>query len=862
MKIMGKRVNYSARSVISPDPNLATNQLGVPLMVAKTLTISEPVNEYNVEFLRKLIENGPFEYPGALAIQINKETINLKYRTIQQRKALAQTLLLSNESKIVQRQVINGDWCLFNRQPSLHKQSIMGFRVKVLKSDNTFRMHYANCSSFNADFDGDEMNMHLLQDFVSRMECRAIANSDLNYIVAKDGKPIRGLIQDSVTSSVRLTLRDTFFTKLEFQQLVYISVGQLIPSSMKLEIPQPSILKPCQLYSGKQLISCILQCLIKCNSQSQFSMTSSTKISRNTLCSADDMENVITVHRGDLLTGVIDKNQIGNSEFGLIHSFYELYGPDCTGKLITALSRLFMSYLQLHSACTCSVGDLHLTDEGNQLRQKYISSTETEVKEALRNYFKLSKALSDEELREQFAGLLCNGELIKEIDTVVKSTLNQTTTRLFQLISKLKIPFPDNSFSAMVQSGAKGSIVNHNQVSLLLGQQELEGKRVPIMPSGRSLPSFPQGEIGARAGGFVGDRFLTGLRPQEFFFHCMAGREGLIDTAVKTSRSGYLQRCLIKNLENLIVSYDYTVRDSDQSIVQFYYGEDSIDPVKKAYLSQFPFLLENNQRYLQKFQTQEVGQVLESNTVRQYLKQRKADPQHGENDTLLNNFLPSQYFGAISEKYLSIISQFAQSQYSKSTEENLFKRFNISQKRFFTLLSLKYFYSLVEPAHPVGLIAAESLGEPSTQMTLNTFHLAGHGGVNMTLGIPRLREILMTASENIKTPSMNIRFSDKTISKPNAEFIARKFQKTNILEIIQSLEVQEHILINKDAMPLPSQQRKRIYKIVVNFENAQAIQHIFGFSQSNLKLVAYLSLIIIFKENRKNCYSNYFKRHL
>eukprot|EP00828_Plagiopyla_frontata_P028757 TRINITY_DN3715_c0_g1_i4.p1 TRINITY_DN3715_c0_g1~~TRINITY_DN3715_c0_g1_i4.p1 ORF type:complete len:703 (-),score=76.33 TRINITY_DN3715_c0_g1_i4:996-3104(-) len=665
-----------------------------------------------------------------------------------------------------------------------------------------------------------------------------------------------GLIQDSVTSSVRLTLRDTFFTRLQFQELVYISIGQLLPSSMKLEIPQPAIMKPCQLYSGKQLISCILQCLIKCNNQQQFSMTSTTKMNRNTLCGPSDMENIVTVHKGDLLTGVIDKNQIGNSEFGMIHSFYELYGPDCTGKLITALSRLFMSYLQLYSACTCSVGDLHLTEEGDQLRQKYISSTEMEVKEALRSYFKLSKELSTEELREQFTRLLSNPEKINDIDAVVKSTLNQTTTRIFGLISKLKSPFPENSFSAMVQSGAKGSLVNHNQVSLLLGQQELEGKRVPIMPSGRSLPSFPQGEIGARAGGFVGDRFLTGLRPQEFFFHCMAGREGLIDTAVKTSRSGYLQRCLIKNLENLIVSYDYTVRDSDKSIVQFYYGEDSIDPVKKAYLSQFPFLLENNSRYLQKFQTQEVGQVLESNTVRQYLKERKNNPEQAEADTLLNNYSPSKYFGAISEKYLKLISQFASNQYSKSDTENLFKKFNISQKRFFTLLSLKYFYSLVEPAHPVGLIAAESLGEPSTQMTLNTFHLAGHGGVNMTLGIPRLREILMTASENIKTPSMNIKLIDKDISKQNAEFLARKFQKTNILEIIQSLEVHEQILINKDEMPLLPSERKRLYKIIINFENPKAIKHIFGFSQDSLKkkierIVIPTILNAIYKQSRK-----------
>lgn len=147
----------------------------------------------------------------------------------------------------------------------------------------------------------------------------------------------------------------------------------------------------------------------------------------------------------------------------------------------------------------------------------------------------------------------------------------------------------------MVQSGAKGSTVNTMQISCLLGQIELEGKRPPVMISGKSLPSFPEFEFSPRAGGFIDGRFMTGIQPQEFFFHCMAGREGLIDTAVKTSRSGYLQRCLIKHLEGLHVGYDMTVRDSDKSVVQFMYGEDGMEISKAQFLNekQLGFLNEN-----------------------------------------------------------------------------------------------------------------------------------------------------------------------------------------------------------------------------------------------------------------------------
>jgi DNA-directed RNA polymerase I subunit RPA1 len=190
----------------------------------------------------------------------------------------------------------------------------------------------------------------------------------------------------------------------------------------------------------------------------------------------------------------------------------------------------------------------------------------------------------------------------EELDAEYKHHLHaQSSTIIESSLMGLMKKFPFNNFSMMTVTGAKGSNVNHSQVSVMLGQQELEGKRVPMMITGKTLPSFIPYDPNPRASGYISDRFLTGLRYQEFFFHCMAGREGLIDTAVKTSRSGYLQRCLMKHLESLKVEYDLTVRDSDGSVIQFLYGEDSLNPTKDKFFDKMDFLTKNGQLLKEKF---------------------------------------------------------------------------------------------------------------------------------------------------------------------------------------------------------------------------------------------------------------------
>jgi DNA-directed RNA polymerase I subunit RPA1 len=288
-----------------------------------------------------------------------------------------------------------------------------------------------------------------------------------------------------------------------------------------------------------------------------------------------------------MITGTLDKSQFGATSYGLVHSVYELYGAEIAGKLLGILSRLFTKYLQ-HRAFSCRMDDLILTKAGNKVRADMISEAEERGLNAALSVVGLDKEKTlkgkdrDHNLRMRLEEVLRDDNKLAGLDVIVSSKMGELTSAVIKatLPGGLVKPFPHNNMQTMTISGAKGSNVNASQISCMLGQQSLEGRRVPTMVSGKTLPSFKAFETAPRAGGYVAQRFLTGIRPQEYYFHCMAGREGLIDTAVKTSRSGYLQRCLIKHLEGIRVNYDNTVRNADQSIIQFNYGEDSLDVTK------------------------------------------------------------------------------------------------------------------------------------------------------------------------------------------------------------------------------------------------------------------------------------------
>ncbi|KAG2223195.1 hypothetical protein INT45_011541 [Circinella minor] len=850
--MMGKRVNYAARSVISPDPNIDTNEIGVPPVFAKKLTYPEPVTAHNIKELRQAVINGPFKWPGATHVQHEDQSLDvLANLSLESRIALANSLLAPQNSQAAQgsnnpyptrtqtinkkvfRHLRNGDMLLLNRQPTLHKPSIMAHKARVLPGEKTIRMHYANCNTYNADFDGDEMNMHFPQNEIARAEASFIANTDNQYLVPTSGNPLRGLIQDHVVSGVWMTSRNTFFTREEYHQLLY---GSLRPEAdgtgngRILTMP-PTVWKPVPLWTvGKAPL----------NTKSKSKVPG-----RYWGPDAKEEENVLVMD-GELLIGILDKSQFGASAYGLVHSIYELYGPESAGMILSIFGRLFTKYIQSHGF-TCRMDDLRLTEEGDKWRRDLLTDGQGLGREAHLEFLGLTetaKKSSKEALEKEFnlrmAEVARDDNKLAGLDNAMKSKVNKLTSSITErcLPNGLVRKFPDNDMQMMTVSGAKGSNVNAAQISCMLGQQELEGRRVPLMVSGRSLPSFRPYDTAPRAGGFVAGRFLTGIRPQEYYFHCMAGREGLIDTAVKTSRSGYLQRCLIKHLEGLRVHYDHTVRDSDGSILQFHYGEDSLDVIKAKYLNEFGFSAHNFEMLSQKYNPKAAIASLDTKQGEEYVKKALKKP--GKYDPPLSKFNPATHLGVVSEKFALGMKKYIEDnpdkmpfdKHSEKTKNN--ERFaSLTKAKFKALMHLKYLHSLVDAGEAVGLLAAQSVGEPSTQMTLNTFHFAGYGAANVTLGIPRLREIIMTAAKFIKTPTMTLPLQADVSPEQAAEFC--KFaSKLTLAQIVDDVSVTES-MTSKTAEN--NYRRSKVYTIRLNLFEEQEYKEEYRVSSKRIKEV-------------------------
>ena len=834
----------------------------------------------------------------------------------------------------------------------------MAHRVRVLHNptQKTIRMHYANCNTYNADFDGDEMNCHYPQNDLARVEAQYLAQTDLQYIVPTDGSPLRGLIQDHVVGGVKMTKRDTFFKKWEYQQLLYAALSSLpglevIRHDEKIEMVPPAIRKPFELWTGKQVITSILQHLRKGSDRDSTKLMNLPGLSMERQTKTPDSsfgvqqeEHLVLIRDGELLRGVLDKNAFGATNFSLVHCVYEAYGPEKAGLLLNVFGRLFTAYLQFYSGHSCRMEDLILRKDADAERRTLIQRAYNLGARAAKAWAdseggkvtippikeqpgaeeplsglekasaaaKLSTLLSGNEGKENFAAL--DGFMQSQLNPLASDIVKKT------LPIGLAVPFPKNTFGIMTTTGAKGSIVNQSQVSCALGQQALEGRRVPRMSSGRTLPSFAPYDPNPRADGFVMDRFLTGIRPQEYYFHCMAGREGLVDTAVKTSRSGYLQRCLVKHLEELKICYDFTVRSSNGNVVQFLYGEDGLDPTKASYLDcstkSFEFMARNHDSLkrhnaalpsssievaandyachtnLKHDDEREikVGDTVVARRLRYgqdwirgalchgwsfatitkiHSKGKSVDLKYNDDGQQVKRVPVEIDFGtaggkqtlALSSKTVLVkrcaldpvissltrghmigssgacVSEQVASAASKamdSTLTDVMKRVNISRQELSSLIGAKYSSSICAPGEAVGSIAAQSVGEPSTQMTLNTFHLAG-AGANVTLGIPRLREIIMTASRSLKTPTMSVPLLQSVTDK-KAVRLARGFKKLTLMDLIagkRGVSVTERIEKGDAGGWL------RAYYVTLKFHPAERIMEGFGLTLQDIaKVVA------------------------
>ena len=806
--LMGKRVDFSARSVITPDPNLSINELGVPLKVAKNLTKPVIVTAKNKNYLRKLILNGPDVHPGAKIYERkNGDCISLRY--------VDRDSINLELGDIVHRHMLDGDAILFNRQPTLHRMSMMCHIVRVMYKGDTFRMNVADTKPYNADFDGDEMNLHMPQDDESEIELKTLAAVKYQIISPANNKSIVGIFQDSLLSSYLFTREAiNFNSRTAMNLMAHLKTIDL----KKINFDE-------QVHSSFSLLSQIIPNITLKYKTKQYSETEDYSKSNN----------VLEINRGTIKRGHVEKSILGDTTRGIIHRIYNDYDVDAACDFINNLQDIVTEYMKVHGY-SVGISDLIADKETNDKINETINKKKIEV-----------KSLID----ETHLGIFDNKtgrSNVDEFETRINNILNKASFEAGKL-GRQNLN-STNRFVIMVNAGSKGSDLNISQMISCLGQQNVDGKRIPYGYEDRTLPHYTKYDDSPNARGFVENSFIGGLNPDELFFHAMGGRVGLIDTACKTSQTGYIQRRLIKGLEDLMVHYDMTVRNNKNKIIQYSYGDDNFDPVRVE-SQQVPFVnmtieeiyghyqmpndyskdslygtLYTKQAY-SKFKRQKTELDKKCKYYIDFILKARDDViakifnriykpsvnvpvsfthiinniAGNQEENVIIDITPLEVFELIEINFekLNLLNYckpnelFKVLYYYYLSPKELLMHKRLTRKSvelLITIINNAYKKALVAPGEMVGMIAAQSIGEPTTQLTLNTFHFAGVASKsNVTRGVPRIEEIL-SLSDNPKSLSCTIYLNkldcyDQTKTK---EYIS-KIENTKLRSLVESIEI-------------------------------------------------------------------------
>lgn len=638
--LMGKRVNYSSRTVIGADPTLKLNQVGIPIEICKILTKPETVTYYNIDKLTQMVNNGQANYitkiwrkkdengkefgpeirsrPN-LQYAMYKKGTELNYgdiivRNFEDKKIreftnnlipkLTETKIedlkfpenlknnfiivktgkeeIKNNDKIIRDNKIidaiptikrdislkigdivdvhlqEGDIISYNRQPTLHRGSMLAMEV-VPMNCKSFKFNLAATKSFNADFDGDEMNVHAIQSYEAETELRMIMKTSQNIITAQESKPIITITQDSLIAAYLMTKKDFKLTRSQFSDIsmkAHLPNGDSVYNPDRIKLIEKILKqnnKNSYVFNGRGLISLILPPNLNYQKKNN----------------AHPDEPIVIIKQGVFISGAFDKNTLGSAHGSLIQILNKEYGSSICSNFIDNMQFIGNAWLLVHGF-SIGLEDCMITNKDSIMI----------IKDTLAQCY--TKAQGIEETTRNLG--------IREIRvTAALSQAKDIGMRIAKEAMKI-----DNNFLTTVISGAKGDFFNIAQITGPLGQQNLEGKRVtPSLSHGkRTLPHYPfsklEKEQEYESRGFIRNSFIHGLTPQEFFFHCMSGREGVSDTALSTAKSGYNQRKIVKVCEDIKINYDGTVRDVSNNIYQFSYGSNGYDPVKTIRINDQP----------------------------------------------------------------------------------------------------------------------------------------------------------------------------------------------------------------------------------------------------------------------------------
>ena len=568
--LSGKRVNFSARTVISPDPNLSINEVGCPIQCARELSVPVQVTAANFAYCQELILRG--NEPEAPAGKLYIPGVNYVIRadgrrvkvTDKNKEEVAKRLDVGSK---VERQLNDGDVVLFNRQPTLHRMSMMAHTVRVMPG-KTFRSNLPCCPPYNADFDGDEMNMHILQGEEARAEAEILMKVQENIRSPRFGGPIIGAIHDHISGNFLLTWnffdKDAKGAKLALEDATQVLARVGFKGQSPPVFEEKDARGEVRKYVwGKDLFSTLLpkdlNLTFRCAAWTP-GMTEEEAVK-------PENDYMVVIKDGQLISGGIDEKSIAAFKGTILDAISRKYGSAEAGKFLDKVTKIGNGFLTLRGFST-SIDDEDISDEARAEIDAKAQRTRDRVAELVKQY------------EERTLQALPGRTLEETLEMEIMRETGQARDGAGEIVAK-QVGMT-NSAVLMARCGARGSMLNLSQMAGMVGQQAVRGERIKRGFKHRTLPHFRWGDLGANAKGFVASSYKTGLTPTEYFFHSMGGREGLVDTAVRTSRSGYMQRRLINALEDLKVASDGTVRNTAGTVIQFAYGEDGVDPTRSA----------------------------------------------------------------------------------------------------------------------------------------------------------------------------------------------------------------------------------------------------------------------------------------
>lgn len=783
--LMGKRVNFSARSVITAEPNIDLDELGVPLDIATNMTVPEVVTKFNKKILESYINNGTdmkdVDVVGAkYVIRKNGTKCDLRFKNDD---------FTIDEGDTVERTMKTGDMVVFNRQPTLHKMSMMAHKVRVMHN-KTFRLNLSATTPYNADFDGDEMNLHLPQSIAAKAELVELMAVSNNIVSAQANKPVIGIVQDALLASWKMTSKDIFLTRDQVMNIVWNSKERINTK----QLPKPCFVKPKVMWSGKQIFSLLLPKKFEFRRKSSWC---SPDNQREFPC--DDGE--VLVQDGEIMCGQMCKKSLGTSEGSVIHRLWLEYSPETSKNFISSLQFMVNYFIQNHGF-SVGAGDTFIDASTRSDVRASIESNITKVKQILH----VSHGNENKQMFE------------KKINQILNNAMAESGRFVHEKITT------DNNIHAMVTAGSKGSVLNLSQIMACVGQQNVNGQRIIEGYTDRPLPHFERNDNTPDARGFVKHSYLDGLDAHEFFYHAMGGREGVIDTAVKTSETGYIQRRLVKAMEDLMVENDRSIRNSSKDVVQFVYGDDGYDGAMLITQKIHGTRASSGACDDEKAVLDGINTAFDS-IKSPLLIDILCEKYRGKNTTLTHE----EVFRKVDELVAKMNPKSDLIRYQVYTglsSKNVVDIFKINRDDFYDILDVIYMQhnrACVCKGDTTGIIAAQSMGEVVTQLCLNTFHSAGISAKNVTLGVPRFKE-LINVSKTIRSPVMTLPLKEEYNHLENIDFIAQELEYANIEK-----------LINRKYMSKERFEFTKKYMSYEHIENMYSKSIVFHFDLEKLK---------------------------